>query len=67
MSPKNHSFNIVFCYYGLSAGAWKHWSKVWDLDYNWIKNRFDQGSYEKSKVSYPMFGFVSWAHVPKKS
>lgn len=36
-------------YYGLSAGAWKHWCKVWDLDYNWIKNRFDQGSYEKSK------------------
>lgn len=36
-------------YYGLSAGAWKHWSKVWDVDYNWIKNRFDQNSYEKSK------------------
>lgn len=36
-------------YYGLSAGAWKHWSKVWDLDYEWIKNRFDSGSYEKSK------------------
>ncbi|MCK5485620.1 MAG: molybdopterin-dependent oxidoreductase, partial [Desulfobacterales bacterium] len=36
-------------YYGLSAGAWKHWSKVWGLDYKWVKGRFDQGSFEKSK------------------
>jgi len=36
-------------YYGLSAGAWKHWSRVWDLDYEWVASRFDQGSYEKSK------------------
>ncbi|MFK7855201.1 MAG: formate dehydrogenase subunit alpha [Granulosicoccus sp.] len=34
-------------YYGLSAGSWKHWSGVWDLEYEWVKNRFDQGSYEK--------------------
>jgi formate dehydrogenase major subunit len=34
-------------YYGLSEGAWKHWAKVWDLDYEWIKNRFDQSSYEE--------------------
>ena len=27
-------------YYGLSAGAWHHWSRVWDLDYEWIKGRF---------------------------
>ncbi|MCP3670045.1 MAG: formate dehydrogenase subunit alpha [Gammaproteobacteria bacterium] len=36
-------------YYGLSGGAWKHWSRVWDLDHEWVKGRFDQGSYEKSK------------------
>lgn len=29
-------------YYGLSEGAWKHWSGVWDLEYDWVKNRFDQ-------------------------
>ena len=34
-------------YYGLSAGSWKHWAGVWDLEYDWVKNRFDQGSYEK--------------------
>jgi formate dehydrogenase major subunit len=27
-------------YYGLAAGAWQHWSRVWDVDYNWIKGRF---------------------------
>ena len=43
-------------YYGLSAGAWKHWSKVWDLDYEWVAARFDQESYEqvKGKPAKPM-------------
>lgn len=36
-------------YYGLSDGAWKHWSKVWDVDLNWIQNRFDQTVYRKLK------------------
>ena len=27
-------------YYGLSAGAWKHWSRVWDVDYDFMKSRF---------------------------
>lgn len=32
-------------YYGVGEGAWKHWSKVWDLDFEWVKGRFDQGKY----------------------
>lgn len=27
-------------YYGLATGAWKHWSRIWDLDYEWVKGRF---------------------------
>ncbi len=27
-------------YYGLSDGAWKHWSKVWGLEHDWVKSRF---------------------------
>ncbi|NOY64848.1 MAG: formate dehydrogenase subunit alpha [Nitrospirae bacterium] len=27
-------------YYGLSDGAWKHWCRVWDVDYNWMVKRF---------------------------
>lgn len=36
-------------YYGLSDGAWKHWSKVWDLDFDWVQNRFDQKVHRKLK------------------
>ncbi len=41
--------NTLPGYYGLSAGAWKHWSRVWDVEYDYIKSRFDGGSYEQSK------------------
>ncbi|MEE9320697.1 MAG: molybdopterin-dependent oxidoreductase [Granulosicoccus sp.] len=41
-------------YYGLSEGAWKHWAAVWDLEYDWIKARFDQTAYEaKGDVQIP--------------
>jgi formate dehydrogenase major subunit len=36
-------------YYGLSAGAWKHWAGVWGVDNDWLQGRFDPGSYEESK------------------
>jgi formate dehydrogenase major subunit len=28
-------------YYGLVEGAWKHWSRVWETDYDWFVSRFD--------------------------
>jgi formate dehydrogenase major subunit len=27
-------------YYGLIEGAWKHWSRVWEVDYDWLLSRF---------------------------
>ncbi len=27
-------------YYGLAEGSWRHFAKVWDVDYDWIKARF---------------------------
>ncbi|WP_019274980.1 formate dehydrogenase subunit alpha [Vibrio coralliilyticus] len=36
-------------YYGLSDGAWKHWSKVWGLDHEWVQKRFDQSEYRGKK------------------
>ncbi|MGB7205165.1 MAG: formate dehydrogenase subunit alpha, partial [Anderseniella sp.] len=27
-------------YYGLAAGSWAHWARVWDEDLNWLKGRF---------------------------
>ena len=43
-------------YYGLSAGAWKHWSRVWDLDHAWVKGQFAQEPVEgdKGKPVQPM-------------
>ncbi|TKB51075.1 formate dehydrogenase [Ferrimonas sediminicola] len=38
-------FDTLPGYYGLSTGAWKHWSHVWELDLDWVKGRFDQGEY----------------------
>ena len=40
-------------YYGLAEGAWKHWAKVWDVDFEWLKARFDQASYEEGKDQTP--------------
>lgn len=30
------------CYYGLGAGAWKHWSRVWDVSYDYFVSCFDE-------------------------
>jgi len=27
-------------YYGLDEGAWRHWCRVWDVDYDWVQSRF---------------------------
>jgi formate dehydrogenase major subunit len=27
-------------YYGLDEGAWRHWCRVWDVDYDWMLSRF---------------------------
>lgn len=36
-------------YYGLSTGAWKHWSRVWDVDYNFVLGRFASKKLMESK------------------
>jgi formate dehydrogenase major subunit len=41
--------NTLPGYYGLAPGSWGHWARVWDLDLDWVKSRFDSGSYEKAK------------------
>ncbi len=27
-------------YYGIATGSWKHWARVWNVDYEWMKGRF---------------------------
>ena len=28
-------------YYGLTENAWRHWGRVWEVDYDWMQSRFD--------------------------
>ncbi len=34
------SCDTLPAYYGLEEGAWKHWARVWDLEYDWLASRF---------------------------
>ncbi|WP_439504070.1 formate dehydrogenase subunit alpha [Methylophaga sp.] len=34
-------------YYGLAEGAWQHWARVWDVELDWLKQKFDQSKYEE--------------------
>ena len=36
-------------YYGLKTGSWKHWARVWETDYEWIKARFASQKLMESK------------------
>ncbi|HTS23201.1 MAG TPA: formate dehydrogenase subunit alpha [Casimicrobiaceae bacterium] len=39
-------------YYGVAAGAWKHYAAVWGVDYDWIKGRFaSQAMMEKPGIT----------------
>jgi formate dehydrogenase major subunit len=29
-------------YYGLVEGAWRHWSRVWEVEYDWLQGQFDE-------------------------
>ncbi|MBC8129522.1 MAG: formate dehydrogenase subunit alpha [Rhizobiaceae bacterium] len=29
-------------YYGLAEGGWKHWSRVWEVEYDYLQSRFDE-------------------------
>jgi formate dehydrogenase major subunit len=39
-------------YYGIAAGAWKHWAAVWGVDYDWIAKQFSSvASMEKPGIT----------------
>ncbi|WP_043769154.1 molybdopterin-dependent oxidoreductase [Algiphilus aromaticivorans] len=43
-------------YYGLAEGSWKHWARVWDIDFDWLKSRFDNAEYDAGSgtMAHPM-------------
>ena len=46
-------------YYGLEEGAWKHWSRVWEVDYDWVKSRFDPKD-PKKMMETPGIPLTRW-------
>ncbi|MDZ7856368.1 formate dehydrogenase subunit alpha [Sphaerotilus sp.] len=38
-------------YYGLAEGSWKHFAKVWGVDYEWIKKQYAPGMMSKSGMT----------------
>jgi formate dehydrogenase major subunit len=38
-------------YYGLAEGTWRHYAKVWDVDYEWIKKQYAPGMMTKSGMT----------------
>jgi formate dehydrogenase major subunit len=36
-------------YYGLKTGSWKHWARVWDVDYEYLLGRFADKKMMESK------------------
>ena len=43
-------------YYGLSEGAWKHWGRVWEVDYDYLVSRFDS----KQMMETPGIPLTRW-------
>lgn len=35
-------------YYGLAKGSWKHWARVWDVDYDFLKGQFQEEKFMNS-------------------
>jgi formate dehydrogenase major subunit len=51
-------------YYGLLEGAWRHWGRVWEVDYDYLQSRFDS----KKIMETPGIPLTRWfdaALLPK--
>jgi formate dehydrogenase major subunit len=43
-------------YYGLTEGAWKHWGRVWEVEYDWLVSRFE----DKKIMETPGIPLTRW-------
>jgi formate dehydrogenase major subunit len=43
-------------YYGLAEGAWRHWGRVWEVDYEYLQSRFDS----KTIMETPGIPLTRW-------
>ena len=43
-------------YYGLVEGAWRHWGRVWEIEFDWLQSRFDT----KQMMKTPGIPLTRW-------
>jgi formate dehydrogenase major subunit len=51
-------------YYGLIEGAWRHWGRVWEVEYDWLLSRFDSKAIMESP-GIPSTRWYEAATAPK--
>jgi formate dehydrogenase major subunit len=51
-------------YYGLTEAAWKHWSRAWEVDYNYLLSRFDDKKVMET-AGIPLTRWFDAAILPK--
>jgi formate dehydrogenase major subunit len=51
-------------YYGLTEAAWKHWSRAWEVDYNYLLGRFDEKKIMET-AGIPLTRWFDAATLPK--
>ncbi len=57
-------------YYGLAEGAWKHWSRVWEVDYDYLASRASMRSRSDGDPGIPLtrwFEAVTAAEGPDRA
>ena len=52
-------------YYGLAEGAWKHWCRVWEVDYDWMQSRFVSKEFME-KAGIPSTRWFDAVLLPKE-
>jgi formate dehydrogenase major subunit len=53
-------------YYGLKTGSWKHWSRVWDVPYDYMLKRFASKKLMESK-GFPVSRWIDGVLENKKN
>lgn len=52
-------------YYGLTEGAWKHWSRVWEIDYDYLLSRFNNDKKAMETAGIPLTRWFDAVLLPK--
>jgi formate dehydrogenase major subunit len=53
-------------YYGIKTGSWKHWSRVWDVDYDYLLGRFES-KVMMQKAGMPVSRWIDGVLEDKKN